>query len=305
MHQGLELLEECGPWRLCGQCGTTVLFEPDRETVSALASTVDWPGQDVDDLHAAAKSGRSWLRRLIHRGLPLEAEDQGETPLMVAAENGQVRAARILIEHGARVEGAIRSAASSLSPAIHRLFLRQGLERNQLFLAVVRFGRVRDARLIFTEEIDVNFTSGNGFTPLYSAAQNCNGMVRFLLKRGADPNLRNASGSSPTGLCAFRGYVKALKVLVDAKLTADTLEEALVAACRGGRRRCFELLVEAGAAVNQQNYTPLMAAAENGCSGLVERLLELGADPSAVDDEGKRARDYAKHNALRRRLADA
>lgn len=74
---------------------------------------------------------------------------------------------------------------------------------------------------------------------------------------------------------------------------------------RGGGAGAFQLLVEAGVAVNQQNYTPLMAAAERGSLKLVERLLELGADPMAVDNEGKRALDYAKHEAVRNRLTDA
>lgn len=78
---------------------------------------------------------------------------------MEAAQNEQVRAARILLEHGARVDGAIRSAASSWSPAILRLFLRHGVERGRLFRAVARYGRVRDARLILNEEIDVNLAS--------------------------------------------------------------------------------------------------------------------------------------------------
>ena len=130
-------------------------------------------------------------------------------------------------------------------------------------------------------------------------------MTRFLLQHGADPNLLDADGRSAAGLCAFHGYLKRLRVLVTAGLATATLDEAIVAACQGRRRRCFELLVEAGVAVNQQNYTPLMAAAERGSLKLVERLLELGADPMAVDNEGKRALDYAKHEAVRNRLTDA
>lgn len=46
LRKGQDLLEGCGPWRLCGVCGTAVFFEDGGSTVSALACTIDWPGQD-------------------------------------------------------------------------------------------------------------------------------------------------------------------------------------------------------------------------------------------------------------------
>ena len=301
--RGGDLLEECGHWRLCGQCGATVFYQADGDMVSALACTVEWPGQNVDDLHSAAKYGKPDLRRLIHRGLPLEGEERGETPLAQAAFNGEVRACRILLEHGARPDRAIREAACSYSPAILRLFLEHGVERRTLFHAIVRFGRARDARLLINETTDVNDLCEDGITPLYRAAWNCRSMIRFLLKCGADPNLSNRNGGNAPGLCAFRGLPERLKVLLAAGLTPSTLEEALVSACRGRQRHCFELLVEAGAPVNQANFTPLMAAAQAGSLPLVGRLLELGAEPAALDDEGKSAQDYARHETIRERLA--
>lgn len=302
--QGGELLEECGPWRLCGRCGTTVFRQGEGDATFAVASTIEWPGQNVDDLHSAARDKTSDLRRLIRRGLPLEGRERGETPLMLAAFNGRVKASRILLDHGARLDSAIREAAGSCSSGIVRLFLERAVDRLRFFRAVVRFGLVRDARLAI-EGMDVNGLSESGYVPLWSAALNSRPMVRFLLKRGADPEVPNRDGRHASGLCAFRGLAGRLKIFLEAGLSVPVLEEALVAACRGGRRRCFELLVQAGAPVLQTDYTPLMAAAESGALELVGRLMELGADPSAVDDEGKSALDYARSQAIRERLSRA
>jgi hypothetical protein len=58
------------------------------------------------------------------------------------------------------------------------------------------------------------------------------------------------------------------------------------------------LLVRKGADVNGRAQwgnqpTPLMAAAGIGNLVVVNRLLELGADPAATDRNGNTARDYA------------
>lgn len=293
LKTGRELLEECGPWQLCNRCGTTLFFQAD-DTISALACTLDWPAQDVEDLHQQAERGNYVkVRRLIHQGLPLEAKRDGWTPLMYAAGYGQTRACRVLLEHGAEVGTALGKAACGRSSAVLRLFLQHGADRQKLFVEVVLGGTVRDALAVYDPTVNVNLSDGEGVTPLYRAVQNSTAMVRFLLERGADTTLLPAD-KSPFTLCISLGKAGRLRALLTGGATQDLLEEALTTACDLGRFGCVRILLEAGANINQKDFTPLMAASRQGSLVLVNLLLERGADPRLQSERGKTAFDYAQ-----------
>lgn len=90
--------------------------------------------------------------------------------------------------------------------------------------------------------------------------------VRFLLQKGADPNIRNKRGVAPLQLATSLGFVAAV-----------------------------EELISGGANVNisdQTGETPLIAAVHQRNVPLVRRLLEKGADPDRNDNSGRSARDY-------------
>jgi ankyrin repeat protein len=90
--------------------------------------------------------------------------------------------------------------------------------------------------------------------------------IRFLLQRGADPNIRNKKGLTPLQLATSLSFTEGV-----------------------------EALVKGGANVNvgdQTGETPLIAAVHARNVGLVRLLLEKGADPDHNDNSGRSARDY-------------
>ncbi|WP_249171748.1 ankyrin repeat domain-containing protein [Erythrobacter sp. JK5] len=92
--------------------------------------------------------------------------------------------------------------------------------------------------------------------------------IRFLLQRGADPNIRNRNGLTPIQVATTLGFV-------------DGVEE----------------LIKGGAQVNvtdQQGETPLIAAVHQRNVELVRRFLAQGANPDQNDNSGRSARDYAE-----------
>ena len=107
--------------------------------------------------------------------------------------------------------------------------------------------------------------------------------VRFLLQRGANPNIRNNAGVTPLQLATTLNMVEAVEVLIDK-----------------------------GAQVNvadQTGETPLMAAAHQRNIEIFRKLLEKGADPDRNDNSGRSARDYVNlmtgNSLLLRELATA
>lgn len=107
--------------------------------------------------------------------------------------------------------------------------------------------------------------------------------LRFLLQRGADPNIRNRKGLTPLQLATTLGF-------------ADGVEA----------------LVKGGADVNvsdQTGETPLIAAVHQRNVPLVRLLLAQGADPDHYDNSGRSARDYVElmtgNTLLRQEFANA
>jgi ankyrin repeat protein len=90
--------------------------------------------------------------------------------------------------------------------------------------------------------------------------------IRFLIQKGANPNIRDNNGVAPIQIATRLGFV-------------DGVEE----------------LIKGGAEVNvsdSQGETPLMSAVHQRDVALVRRLLAQGADPDINDNSGRSARDY-------------
>jgi ankyrin repeat protein len=63
----------------------------------------------------------AWLAFLLDRGAPVDPKDnQGLTPLMVAAQTGDVESARLLLGQGAKPNAVNNSGETSLVMAVHR-----------------------------------------------------------------------------------------------------------------------------------------------------------------------------------------
>lgn len=108
--------------------------------------------------------------------------------------------------------------------------------------------------------------------------------LRFLLQKGADPDLRDAKGNTP--------------LLLAASLGQTTLADSLIGA---------KANVNLG---NGQGETPLIRAVQRRDLAMARILLAAGADPDQSDVlAGMSARDYARDDtrspALAKLLADA
>ncbi len=139
---------------------------------------------------------------------------------------------------------------------------------------------------------------GSGYPALFHAAANAYSvkMTDLLLRRGADANATNAEGSTP--LCSVANSVAfdVLERLIDGGADVNFRERdgstPLHAAVRGtdAEGRAIRILVKHGANLNAQDHlgnTPLHVAIEHVHPDSAMTLLELGADPTICDNEGR------------------
>ncbi len=92
--------------------------------------------------------------------------------------------------------------------------------------------------------------------------------VRFLLQRGANPNIRDKKGVTPLQMATTLGFVDGVEELIKRGAQVDVSDRA--------------------------GETPLIAAVHRRDTAVIRLLLEKGADPDRNDNSGRSARDYVE-----------
>ena len=108
----------------------------------------------------------------------------------------------------------------------------------------------------------------SGETALHIVAQRRDAVwLRFLLAKGANPNIADKNGTTPLQLAAQLGFADGVEILADRGAAVDVPDST--------------------------GETPLISAVHRRDSGLVKLLIEKGASADRADNSGRTARDYA------------
>jgi len=149
--------------------------------------------------------------------------------------------------------------------------------------------------------LDVNSVDPAGSTLLHIAARDGNDkLASELLKRHANPDVRNRVGDTPLMLAAYSGKQGAAETLIAAGAQIDhdgwtPLHYAVFAE----KPAMVTFLLGKGAKVNApapNGQTALMLAAKNGNIDITKTLLQAGADTSLKDQAGQTAAMLADQN---------
>ena len=120
-------------------------------------------------------------------------------------------------------------------------------------------------------------------------------MVEILLKKGADPNIRNENGETALIQASENGHYKVVKILLKKGADPNIREEdgwtALLFASLNGHYPVVKILHQNGADPNihdNNGWTALINAAQNGHQQVVELLLEKPVDPNVQNSKNGR-----------------
>ena len=239
-------------------------------------------------VEAAYRGDLKTVQALLNEGVSPNAKDNGEhSALMMAAAGGQTQVLKALLDHKALVN----------------------LPDKHGFTALHFAADSETARLLIEAHADFNAcTNRQKATPLISAAMNGKSEVaQTLLEYNVMVNHQDESGNTALIYAASNTDQKTVDLLLKKQALPEIKnqsdETALMMAALYERNSIIDVLIQNGAQLNAQDKngnTPLMLAcywAEK--EGTIRHLLDLGANVTLQNKQGKKAVDFFTRNGLK------
>lgn len=170
---------------------------------------------------------------------------------------------------------------------------------DDLFVAVIR-DDVGSLKSLLAQGVDPNSRDPKGMPALMLAVRRESPRVfdALLAHADIDVNARNAAGESALMLTAIAGDLEASRRLIDRGATVQHDGWSPIHyAASGPSTALVRLLLERGASVDAlapNGTTPLMLAAQHAPEATVVLLLQRGADPRRRNQRGLQAIDFAE-----------
>ncbi|XP_032998957.1 kinase D-interacting substrate of 220 kDa isoform X6 [Lacerta agilis] len=238
-----------------------------------------------------------------------ERNENGQTPLMLAAEQGNLEIVQELIKKGANCNledadnwTALISAAKEGHAAIVSELLNCNVNMehrdmggwNALMWACYK-GCTEVAELLLEKGANPNITGlqYSVYPIIWAAGRGHSRIVQLLLHHGAKVNCSDKYGTTPLIWAARKGHLECVKYLLH--MGADVDQEgansmtALIVAVKGGFTDSVKEILKRNPNVNltdKDGNTALMIAAKEGHTEIVQDLLDAGTYVNIPDRSG-------------------
>ncbi len=244
------------------------------------------------------------IKLLLTEGADINAGEPENTPLHRAAFSGAAQNIALLIENGAKVNlrGNLSESKTPLELAVDNrqfkaagVLVEHGADINTETYYYFQPFKYRNYKQSYTEKLvkmDVSQIKFEKMTPLHrTITHNEYDFTVYLVNKGARLNVDSHFGGYPLDFSIYLGFYNISEFLVSRKSPSLFAEIYLREAAENGDLKKAELLLRAGAKVNEVHDTfrdtVLHIAAARGDSAMVKLLLEHGADRNIKNRDGK------------------
>jgi len=267
-----------------------------REMAKAKADVNFKYDMGITALMVASASGNTkMVDELLRAGASLNATDEnGTNSLMWAAFKNQRDTSKQLIEKGISVYSTDNYGMTPLAMASSG----GNLEACMVLLSYTapKGEKIEGESLIAIQKSYIDMADSYGRTALIYAAENGQiTLVRYLLKKGADPNIKDSYGETALMDAAYNGNKEVCKLLIkngaDVKATDSAGNDALAfSMAKPGNESTVNLIIdsikpEISKYPKQKKNALLLESAAYGKNlDFVKFLMENGADADYADN---------------------
>ncbi|XP_046569235.1 ankyrin-3-like [Haliotis rubra] len=220
--------------------------------------------------HLCRRNNLEDMERLLMQDVSLETINQC---LYLACTLRHVSIIMALLEHNANPGWKTRNDNTSLHAAV-------ASNSEETVSALLSAKNIKEC---------INAKNKTGDTALHIACRHTHtGILKPLLKSGADPNIRNTSDEAPLHVACKQKDAKTVEILLEKGFDANSLARGyspLHTACKYSNLAVVRVLVEYKANVNAaaRMTTPLHVAEKERKEDIVRYLIQNGANKLARD----------------------
>ena len=251
------------------------------------------------------------VKCILANGGKLEVCNEcGQTPLLMACDQGKPKISEFLLARGADISAkatnnggptCLHTAAYYNYPDLADVLLAHGAPLDEpmddgaspLYIACMQ-DHLEVAMKILAAGADPNIARDDGVSPLFIACEKGQSeVVQKLLNAGADPYAARDGGFTPLTIACQNGHSEAVRVLLDAGADVTSQDgnymSCLHFAAFHNHPSLVDVLLAHDAPVDQlmaKGASPLFIACEKGHTEVARKLLDAGADPHMARDDG-------------------